>query len=212
MIKKFIDAVFPDKLGQMCKTEKGTVLKGILILALGVVLSNIISLAGELLFATVATSPSGEALYLSLFPALLSGLTRAGASFFGLLIVFFVLHFLAMLAGGKGSFGQFLYMASMPWVVLSVIGAILELPATLVQSGFGFPCCTGITAFVIDLYGIYLLYVVFKAVHRIKDNRRMVGLLLVVALILGVLLVIVLMFVWAVLVGAAASHGRFGNT
>jgi len=202
MIQKFIDSIFPDKLAGMCKTEKGTLLQGLLVMLVGLVIVHAIMLAGQL-----ASNPFAMSV-------LTLTLISNAASIIISLVVLLVLHALLFFIStrvfkGTGTLDQQFYMASLPYVMMQIISAILDIPVLFFPNLI---CVFGIIGLVVALYGLYLLYIVVKNVHGLSSTDAAISIFLTIVILVVVYFVVAFILVMLALgsILALAGSGATG--
>lgn len=205
MIDKFIGSIFPSRLAELCKSEKGTLLYGILFIVAGYLISQVITLAAQtallgLDVAVLAFNIIGIVIGI-VFAIILA------------LLFHFLLYIMATKAfHGNGTFEQQFYMYSMPSAVFDVISTVIMLPI------LAFPnlvCGLAIVGIVLLLYQLYLLYIVMKEVHSMESQNAALSVVLaiIVSMVIYFMIVIALVVLFAgALIGTGAlTQGLTNN-
>lgn len=183
--------------------------KGVNNYAIALAFSGFIGALAILLFPSVFTQETSKlygfdygALNLVVFPiiSVIAGLIYSG-------IGNGILHIIALLLGGKGTFKQFYYLFSLYMTPIVVIESVFSVIGRLV------PALGAVLFFVIlimAVYSLYLLTLSLKEVHGFSTLRAVLVWLIPVILLLG-LLFIVFGFVVFAMLGALSAKTSAGT-
>jgi len=112
----------------------------------------------------------------------------------GLFIISAIIYVFALILKGKGDFTKQTYMIAMFWSPILVVGSIAGI----------IPFVGGILNFLVGLYGLYLLTLALKQVHKVSTTKAVVMWIVPIAIVMLVLVVLASAFLMAMLPLAAA--------
>jgi len=195
LYKKMILSLVPANLEKQLKTDKGTLGDGIknyvLAAILMAVIVGILALVQSLMFgAPIDAAIIGIITFLIVIVI---------AVVVGTLISTGLSYVWCKLLGGKGTFGDQYYQFSIVASGLLIVSAVLMV----------IPFIGSLIAGLLSVYYLYLVFLVYRSVHKFTDGRAAVA-VIVPFILLIILAVILFMFAFLTIMAIAASMGAVG--